>query len=69
MDIFSLRLRELRVERGLTKTQLAAAIGTTYDCIYSWENGRSQPSIEMIRALCKVFEVSSEYLLGISDNL
>lgn len=53
----------------MTKTELATAIGTTYDCIYSWEVGRSQPSIEMLIALCKVFEVSSEYLLGLSDSM
>lgn len=67
MDIFSVRLKELRVEHELTKTQLAEAIGTTYDCIYSWERGRSQPSIEMLRALCKTFEVSADYLLGLED--
>ncbi len=67
MDIFSIRLKELRNEHGLTKTQLALSVGTTYDCIYSWERGRSQPSIEMLRSLCKVFGVTSDYIIGLTD--
>ncbi len=68
MDIFAIRLKEIRIESGYTQKQLATAIKTTDDSIYSWEKGRSQPSIEMLRALCKVFDVSADYLLGLEDK-
>ena len=68
MDIFEIRLKELRLERGLTQKALAQALATTDDSIYSWEKGRSRPSIEAIRRICAFFEVSSDYLLGLEDD-
>ncbi len=68
MDIFAIRLRETRKEMKLTQKELAVAVNTTDDSIFSWENGRSQPSIEMIRLLCKTLEVTSDYLLGLEDE-
>lgn len=65
MDIFSIRLKELRLEKEMTQKKLAKELETSDDSIYSWEAGRSQPSIEMIRAICKYFNVSSDYLLGL----
>ena len=67
MDIFSIKLKEVRTEKGYTQKQLASAIKTTDDSIYSWEKGRSQPSLEMLRALSKFLEVSTDYLLGLED--
>ena len=68
MDIFSLRLKELRKEKGFTQKQLAAVLKTTDDSIFSWEKGRSQPSIETIRILCHVLDVTADYLLGLEDE-
>lgn len=68
MDIFSIRLKELRIEKGLTQKQLAVALNTTDDSIFSWEKGRSQPPIETIRCLCVVLETSADYLLGLEDE-
>ena len=67
MDIFAVRLKEQRLEKGLKQKQLADAVNTTDDSIYSWEKGRSQPSIEQIRQLCKTLNVSADYLLGLED--
>ena len=67
MEKFTQRLTELRKENGLTQQQLAEKVGTTSDSIYSWEKGRSQPSIEMICALCLALGVSADYLLGLAE--
>lgn len=68
MDIFEIRLRDLRKEKNLTQKELAQIFSTTDDSIFSWEKGRSQPSIDMIRKFCEFFEVSADYLLGIEDD-
>ena len=68
MDIFSIRLKELRIEKGLTQKELAVAVNTTDDSIFSWEKGRSQPPIETIRSLCRVLDSSADYLLGLEDE-
>ena len=67
MDIFTIRLKELRTEKGITQKELAAELGTTDDSIYSWKKGRSQPSIDMMRQMCNYFNVSAGYLLGLEE--
>lgn len=63
MTNFPKRLKDLRIEKGVTQKQLAEILGTTDDSIYSWEHGRSQPSLEMLRSLVNYFEISADYLL------
>ena len=64
---FKERLKELRIENKLTQTQLAEKLLTTDDSIYSWEKGRSQPSIEMLKKICLVFDVSADYIIGLEE--
>ena len=64
MDIFAIRLKELRTEKGYTQKQLAELIGTTDDSVFAWEKGRSQPPIEFIRLLCKRIRESADSLWG-----
>lgn len=61
------RLRELRKLNNLTQTQLAEKLQTTQDTISLWELGKSYPDVESIVALCKLFDVSADYLLGLED--
>ena len=68
MTMFQLRLRELRKEKGLTQDVLAEQLGTKGDSIYSWEKGRSEPSIATLCNICRIFEVSADYLLGLEDE-
>ena len=68
MAKFSERLKELRIEEGLSQKQLALAIGTTDDCIFFWEKERSEPSIADIILLAKYFSVPTDYLLGVVDT-
>lgn len=64
---FKERLKELRLERNLTQKQLAALLGVSDDCIFFWEKGRSEPSIQQIIDLSDLFEVTADYLLGKTD--
>ncbi len=65
--VFSERLKELRLEKGLTQKKLGEIIGTTYSAISYWENGTNEPKISYVIALCKYFNVTADYLLGLSD--
>lgn len=67
MGKFSKRLADLRKYNKLTQKQLAEIIGTNNSSVCDWERGRSEPSIEMIIALCRLFDVSADYLLGLED--
>ncbi len=67
MESFATRLKELRTEKGLSQEQLSKATGISRSVIGYWENGKKHPSSTAIITLAKYFEVSSDYLLGITD--
>lgn len=62
------RIRALREDKDLNQTELAKAIHSTQKTISNWEKGYSEPNIEMIKELCKFFDVSADYILGLSNN-
>ena len=68
MDTFQKHLRELRKEKNYTQKELAQRLQTTDDSIFSWEKGRSQPPIEIIRKICIEFNISADYLLGLENE-
>lgn len=61
------RIKELRREKGLTQKQLAALVNKSETGLASWEQGLSEPNVNDLRLLCKIFEVSADYLLGLID--
>ncbi|MCI8499420.1 MAG: helix-turn-helix transcriptional regulator [Clostridia bacterium] len=67
MDKFIERLKELRAEKKLTQSQLAKETGLSQSAIALWENGQRIPNALAIITLCKYFQVSSDFLLGVSD--
>ena len=61
------RIKELRKEFGLSQVELAAQMEVTKQTISNWENENIQPSIDMLVALANVFNVTTDYLLGLDD--
>ncbi len=45
------KLREKRIEKGLTQEQLGALVGLSYRTIYQYETGRREPNLAVLRAL------------------
>lgn len=60
-------IRELRKEHGLTQTQLAKEISSSQDTISLWELGKSNPDLESVVKLAKLFNVTTDYLLGMKE--
>ena len=63
-----LRLRELREEKEMTQAEVAKAIGVDARTISNYEVGVREPDIQTIKKLCKFFDVTSDYLLGLSND-
>jgi len=61
------RLKELRMEKGLTQAQLAKEIGVNSRTISQYETEIRQPDIQTIKRLCKFFNVTAGYLLNMED--
>ena len=61
------RLRELRLEEGLTQECLAQKLGVAKLTISKWERGIHQIKLDKAEMLSSIFGVSMPYLLGIDD--
>lgn len=59
------RLKELRIEKGISQQKLASDIGVTQKAIDFWERGTNEPKASYIIKLAKYFGVTADYLLGI----
>lgn len=60
-------IKKLRTERKLTQNDLAEMMNCNRQKIADWERGKSTPSADDLVLLSKTFNVSADYLLGISD--
>lgn len=68
MEIFAERIRELRLERGLTQEEVGEIIGVKRYSVYSYEKGRACPEMKGLVALADYFDVSMDYLAGRTDK-
>lgn len=64
---FAMRLRELREENDLTQEAIASILNLTKANISKYELGRLQPNIETLKLLSDYFDVSIDYLIGITN--
>lgn len=62
------RLRALREDNDLTQTQIATMLSIAQTTYSQYELDKRPMPIEYIIALCKFYNVSSDYLLGLSDK-
>ncbi len=65
---FGDRLRNLRVRDGLTQEYLARKLGVTKSTVSAYETGTKFPSHKVLLNIIKIFNVSSDYLLGIESK-
>ncbi|MCL2248043.1 MAG: helix-turn-helix transcriptional regulator [Oscillospiraceae bacterium] len=66
--IFAVRLAELRVERGMNQRQVSGDLGVSQAVLSHYENGLREPKLEFVLKLCSYYDVTSDYLLGRSDE-
>lgn len=62
------RIKELRESKNLTQTELARHLGITRSSVNAWEMGVSVPSTTYLVELARLFNISTDYLLGLSTN-
>ena len=69
MIYFGTRLKELRKSKQITQKELAESIDLVKSSISAYEKDLKYPSIDVLIKLSNYFNVSCDYLLGLSDNL
>lgn len=61
-------LKDLRFEKNVTQGEVAKSCGLTSTCICQLETGARNPTGSTVIALAKYFDVSADYLLGLTSD-
>lgn len=59
-------LAEVRKDHGDTQQDLADRLCVSISTVRSWENEKSSPSHETLVSICRLYQVSADYLLGLT---
>ena len=68
MEKYVKRIRDLREDHDLTQQQLAEILGTSQTMYARYERGANELPIRHLMALCKLYNVSSDYILGLNKK-
>lgn len=66
---FGQKLRNLRIERGLSQMELAKGLKTSQAAITSWENGRREPNFDTVQRIASYFRVPLSSLIPSENEL
>ena len=61
------RLQEIRRDHGDTQKSLAEKLRVSKPTVQAWELGKSSPNHDMLVTLCRMYQISADYLLGLTD--
>ncbi len=62
------KLKSLRIDKKMTQKQVADRIGLAISAVSSYESGSRYPSYDVLLKLARIFHVSTDYLLGITET-
>ena len=62
------RLRDIRKDHGDTQESLGKKLGFATPTVSKWEQGKTDPDLETLKQICRMYEVSADYLLGLTDD-
>lgn len=68
LSTFANRFKKLREERGLSQSDLAKELNISRGSVSFYENGSRSPDIKVLADICNYFHVTSDYMIGLSDN-
>lgn len=63
-NLFSVRLKELRLQHGFSQQELAEILGIKRNTYSDWENGKCKPNYEKLEKIADFFGVSLDWLFG-----
>jgi len=63
---FASRLKEARAAAGLSRKELAAAAGVSWQAVRAWEQGAREPGLSSLRALAAALDADPARLIGVA---
>ena len=67
-NVFPVRLRKLRERRGVSRSVVSELCGLNKSAVRRYERGEVEPNMKALVSMSNYFEVSVDYLIGLSDN-
>lgn len=61
------RIGQLREEHHMTQVRLSIELGVSQETVSAYENGKHFPSVANLLKMSQIFDVSCDYLLGLSE--
>lgn len=68
MKSFGERIKQIRIEKNLTQIELGKILNVRNTTISAWEQDIAEPPYETLKKICIIFDVTSDYLLGLEDE-
>ncbi|OUP19080.1 transcriptional regulator [Lachnoclostridium sp. An196] len=68
MTDFGNRLKNLRLRKHMTQSDLAERLGVTKSVISAYETGLRMPSYDILIKISRIFRVTTDYLLGLESK-
>ena len=62
-------IKKYRKELGYTQEEMANRLGVTTPAVNKWENGNSNPDIELLAPIARLLHISLDTLLSFRENL
>lgn len=62
------QIRKLRINKGLSQIDLAKCLNVTKQSVSNWENENIMPSIDMLVKIASYFSVTTDFLLGLTEQ-
>lgn len=62
------RLKQARIEKGVSQKQAAEALQMSRTCYANYEQGTREPSFEVLCRICNYYEFPADYLIGRTDS-
>lgn len=62
------RLAEIRKDHNDTQEHLASKLHISVSTVRSWEREKSAPCNEMLVNICRLYHITSDYLLGLANE-
>ena len=66
--MFGDQIKNLRMSKCLNQVEIAKILGVTKQSVSNWENENIMPSVDMLIKLSQFFNVSTDYLLGLTEK-
>lgn len=67
-EIFKYRIRDARKENRMSQREAASKLGISHGTIASYEVGRTEPDLETLGKIAKLYCHTVDYFLGLADD-